>query len=118
MTRVVPRGEYMLTLKTRGTLVKGLMNEPIEELYMTRRAVQHVIDALWELDYLPNINQAHQMFYKVLREQGFRAHQAKQIYKYARAIVKSVKDNGVRKPILKKLSARLDKYDTRVDLEN
>ena len=115
---VVPRGEYMLTLKAQGKLIEGSLEELREELYLTRRAVQCIIDCLWELDKLPSINQAHQMFYKILRKQGFRAHQCKQIYKYALSIVKSAKRNGGRKPVLKKLSARLDKYDAKVDLEN
>ncbi len=108
----------MLTLKAQGVLIEGSLEELREELYFTQRVTQHVIDALWELDKLPRINQAHQMFYKILREQGFRAHQAKQIYKYALSLVKSAKNNGGRKPVLKKLSVRLDKYDARVDLEN
>ncbi len=116
--RVVPRGECMLTLKAQGVLVEGSLEELREELYLIRRATQHVIDCLWELDKLPSINQAHQMFYKILREQGFRAHQCKQIYKHALGIVKSAKENGGKKPALRKLSARLDKYDTKVDLEN
>ena len=118
LVRVVPRGEYMLTLKAQGVLIDGSIEELREELYFTRRATQYVIDALWGLDKLPTINQAHQMFYKILRIQGFRAHQCKQIYKYALSIVKSAKNNGGRKPVLKKLSVRLDKYDARVDLEN
>lgn len=72
---VVPRGEKMLALKTRGELVKGSPNELREELYMTKRAIQYVVDAFWELDELPTLNQVHQMFYKTLRKQGFRAHQ-------------------------------------------
>ncbi len=108
----------MLTLKARGELVESFIEELHEELYLTRRATQHIIDVLWELDKLPTLNQVHQMFYKQLRQQGFRAHQAKQIYKYALSIVKSAKNNGGRKPVLRKLSARLDKYDAKVDLEN
>lgn len=115
---VVPRGDRILTLKAQGVLIEGSLNELREELYLTRRATQYIIDCLWELDKLPSINQAHQMFYKILRKQGFRAHQSKQIYKYALAIVKSARENNGRKPFLKKLSARLDKYDARVDLEN
>ena len=115
---VVPRGEYMLTLKAQGILVEGSLEELHEELYLTRRATQYVIDALWELDKLPSINQAHQIFYKMLRKQGFRAHQCKQVYKYALGIVRSAKRNKGRKPVLRKLSARLDKYDAVVDLEN
>ncbi len=84
---------------------------------LTCRATQYIVDCLWELDKLPSINQLHQMFYKILREQGFRAHQCKQIYKYALSIVKSARNNG-RKPVLKKPSARLDKYDAVVDLGN
>lgn len=114
---VVPRGEYLLTLRARGELVDGFLEELREELYLARRAIQHVVDCLWELDKLPSVNQLHQMFYKMLREQGFRAHQAKQIYKYALAIVRSARENNGRKPVLKKLSARLDKYDARVNLE-
>ena len=118
MARVVPRGAYMPTLKARGVLIKGSLNELYEELYLTRRAIQYIIDCLWELDKTPTLNQLHQMFYKTLRSQGFRAHQCKQIYKYALSIVKSAKNNGGKKPVLKKLSARLDKYDAKVDLEN
>ena len=33
-------------------------------------------------------------------------------------MVKSAKSNGGKKPILKKLSARLDRYDAWIDLEN
>ena len=108
----------MLTLKARGELVEGSLDELREELYMTRRAVQHIVDALWELDKLPTLNQVHQMFYEMLRSQGFRAHQCKQMYKYALSIVKSTKKNNGNKPALRKLSARLDKYDAVVDLEN
>ncbi len=107
----------MLTLKARGVLVNGSLEELREELYMSKRAVQYVIDVLWELDEIPTINQLHQMFYKMLREQGFRAHQCKQMYKYALSIVKSARGNGGRKPVLRKLSVRLDRYDARVDLE-
>jgi putative transposase len=115
---VVPRGEYMLTLKARGVLVDGSLNELREELCLTRKAIQYIVDALWELDKLPTLNQLHQMFYKMLRNQGFRAHQCKQIYKYARALVKSTRENNGKKPVLRKLSTRLDRYDVRVDLEN
>ncbi len=98
---VVPQGEYILTLKSRGVLINGPLGELRKELYLTRRAIQCIIDCLWELDKLPSLNQVHQMFYKILREQGFRAHQCKQIYKYAR-------ENGGKKPVLRKLSARLE----------
>jgi len=115
---VVPRGAYMLTLKARGVLVDGSLNELREELYLTRKAIQYIVDTLWELDKLPTLNQLHQMFYKMLRNHRFRAHQCKQIYKYALGLVKSAKKNNGKKPILRKLSARLDRYDASVDLGN
>ncbi len=115
---VVSRGEKILTLKARGILIKGSLEELREELYHTRKATQYIIDCLWELDKLPSINQLHQIFYKMLRKQGFRAHQSKQIYKYARALVKSARENNGKKPVLKKLTVRLDKYDAKIDLEN
>ncbi|MEM3974810.1 MAG: RNA-guided endonuclease TnpB family protein [Ignisphaera sp.] len=58
------------------------------------------------------------MFYGELRKHGFRAHHVKQIYIYAKAVVKSSKQNNGRKPVLRKLSARIDKYDYKLDLEN
>ncbi|MEM4698708.1 MAG: hypothetical protein QW446_04975 [Acidilobaceae archaeon] len=58
------------------------------------------------------------MFYSKLREYSFRAHYVKQIYLYARAIAKSSKRNSGRKPVLRRLTARLDKYDYRLNFEN
>ncbi len=60
---VVSRGEKILTLKARGVLVEGSLEELREELYLTRRAIQYIVDALWELEKLPSINHVHQMFY-------------------------------------------------------
>jgi len=57
------------------------------------------------------------MFYEKLRKYGFRAHHAKQIYAYAQSIVESARGNSGRKLILKKLTARIDKYDYRLDLD-
>ncbi len=101
LAKVVPRGEHVLTLKAQGILIKGSLEELREELYLARRAVQGIIDVLWELDKLPSINQLHQVYYKLLRKQSFRAHQCKQIYKYARALVMSAKKNSGSKPVLK-----------------
>ncbi|MEM1900156.1 MAG: hypothetical protein QXN90_06345 [Zestosphaera sp.] len=47
------------------------------------------------------------MFYNELRKLGFRAHHVKQIYTYAKAVVKANKQNGGRKPLLRKLKDRL-----------
>jgi putative transposase len=49
---------------------------------------------------------------------GFRAHHAKEIYVYAESLVESARSNGGRKPILRRLSARIDKYDYRLDLDS
>lgn len=57
------------------------------------------------------------MFYGELRAFGFRAHHVKQVYTYARAVVKAVKRSGGNKPVLRRLSARVDKYEYRLDLK-
>ncbi len=99
-------------------LVDGDLNDLLWDMYVYRYALQKVVDALWELDKTPSLSQVHQLFYKVLREKyGFRAHVAKQLYKYALAIVKATKANRGSKPKIKKLSVRLDKYDVKVNLE-
>jgi putative transposase len=49
---------------------------------------------------------------------GFRAHHAKEIYVYAKSLVDSARSNGGGKPVLRKLSAIVDKYDYRLDLDN
>jgi len=116
--QVVPRGGRVLTLKARAILVEGNPYDLFSELWLARKEMQNIIDTLWELDKIPTLSQAHQMFYRVLREKGFRAHQAKQMYKYALAIVKSARKNGGRKPVLRKLSVRLDRYDASIDFNN
>jgi putative transposase len=57
------------------------------------------------------------MFYQTLRDRGFRAHVARNIYDQALALVKATKMNGGSKPVLRKLSARLDYQDARVELD-
>jgi putative transposase len=37
---------------------------------------------------------------------------------YAKSLVKSAKSNGGRKPVLRRLSARIDRYDYKLDLDN
>ena len=118
MVQVVPRGGKVLALKARAILVEGNPYDLFSELWLARREMQSIIDTLWELGKMPTLSQAHQMFYRVLREKGFRAHQAKQMYKYALALVKATKRNGGRKPVLRKLSIRLDRYDASIDFNN
>jgi putative transposase len=58
----------------------------------------------------------HRLFYSYLVSMGFRAHHAKEIYIYAKSLVDSAKSNGGRKPVLRRLSARIDKYDYKLRL--
>jgi putative transposase len=78
--------------------------------------MQRVVDALWDLDKVPSRSQAHRMFYNVLRSYGFRAHVARNIYEYALALVKAARESNGSKPTLRRLSARLDYQDARVEL--
>ncbi|MEM2220913.1 MAG: zinc ribbon domain-containing protein [Ignisphaera sp.] len=75
------------------------------------------MDHLWSLSEIPSITTLHKMFYSELRELGFRAHHVKQIYIYAKAIVRASKQSGGRKPVLRRLTARIDRYDYRLDLD-
>ena len=116
--RVAPRGERALALRARTILVEGDLYDLYAELWLAKREMQRIIDVLWELDRLPTLNQAHQMFYRTLRGKGFRAHQAKQVYKYALALVKAARRNGGRRPVLRRLTVRLDKYDAGIDFSS
>ncbi|MEM1596058.1 MAG: zinc ribbon domain-containing protein [Desulfurococcaceae archaeon] len=90
----------------------------IEFLRLYRDAVQIVVNKLWSLNNVPSIKTLHRMFYGELRKHGLRAHHVKQVYVYAKAVVKSSRQNGGKKPVLRRLSARVDKYDYRLNLEN
>jgi putative transposase len=58
----------------------------------------------------------HRLFYSDLL--GFRVHHAKEVYVYAKSLVESARGNGGRKPVLRRLSARVDKYDYKLNLDN
>ena len=64
------------------------------------------------------MKELHRRFYKLLREQGFRAHHCHKIERRAREVVKATKKNNGSKPVLRKLTARLDYQDYRLDLNN
>ncbi|NPA70549.1 MAG: IS200/IS605 family element transposase accessory protein TnpB [Crenarchaeota archaeon] len=114
----VPRGrEIVRTLKCRTVIERGRAEDLLEFLVLWRDRVQWIVDLIWNLPKVPSESQLHQLFYNILRQQGFRAHHVKQIYKYARAVVAGAKANKGSKPILRKLTARLDKYDYKLDLE-
>ncbi|MEM1832558.1 MAG: transposase, partial [Desulfurococcaceae archaeon] len=90
----------------------------IEFLKLYRDAVQIVVNKLWSLNKVPSISTLHGMFYNELRKHGFRAHHVKQIYVYAKAIAKASKRNRGSKPVLRRLTARIDRYDYKLNLEN
>ncbi|MEM3988700.1 MAG: zinc ribbon domain-containing protein [Sulfolobales archaeon] len=112
-------GELVETLKMRA-LPKGSDDHDalIEFLKLYRDALQLVVNRLWSLDEVPSIKTLHRMFYSKLRELGFRAHHVKQIYIYAKAVTRASKQNGGKKPVLRRLTARIDRYDYKLDLES
>jgi len=113
----IPEGAYHRALKAEAEVVEGSLSDLLWDLLLYKYAMQRVVDALWDLDKIPNRSQAHQMFYQMLRSYGFRAHVAKNIHEYALALVKAVKESGGDKPTLRRLSARLDYCDARVELD-
>ena len=90
----------------------------LEFLKAFRDWTQYVVDEIWNLDHIPSMKELHNRFYKVLREQGFRAHHCHKIERRAREVVKATKRNKGSKPILRKLTARLDSQDYKIDFNN
>jgi len=101
-------------LKTRA-LPEGSYDHLLEFLRLYRDAVQLLVDRIWSINEKLSRRKLHRLFYSDLVRLGFRAHHAKEIYVYAKSIVESAKSNGGRKPVLRKLSARVDKYDYKLD---
>jgi len=114
----MPEEAYRRALKAEAEVAEGNIGDLLWDLAVYRYALQRVVDALWELDGIPKKSQAHQMFYGMLRGYGFRAHAARNIYSTAIALVESAKANGGSKPTVRRLSARLDYQDAKVDLGN
>jgi putative transposase len=104
-------------LKMRA-LPEGSCDKLLEFLRLYRDAVQMVVDRIWSINKKLSKRKLHRLFYSDLVSMGFRAHHAKEIYVYAESLVDSARSNGGRKPVLRKLSARVDKYDYRLDLDN
>ncbi|MFP3302106.1 MAG: RNA-guided endonuclease TnpB family protein [Caldivirga sp.] len=113
----IPEGARYRTLKAEVEVVGGNLSDLLWDLTLYRHAMQRVVDALWDLGEIPSRSQAHQLFYQLLRGYGFRAHVVRNIYDYALALVKAVKKSNGSKPILRRLSARLDYQDARVELD-
>ncbi len=104
-------------LKARA-LPEGGCDKLLEFLRLYRDAVQIVVDRIWSINKKLSWKKLHRLFYSDLVSMGFRAHHAKEIYVYASSLVDSARSNGGRKPVLRRLSARVDKYDYRLDLDN
>jgi putative transposase len=99
-------------------LPEGSYDHLLEFLKLYRNAVQMVVDRIWSFNERLSKRKLHKLFYSNLVSMGFRAHHAKEIYIYAKSLVDSARSNGGRKPILRRLSARIDRYDYRLDLGN
>jgi putative transposase len=104
-------------LKVRA-LPEGSYDKLLEFLRLYRDAVQSVVDRIWGIDEGLSKKKLHRLFYSDLVGLGFRAHHAKEVYLYAKSLVESARGNGGRKPVLRRLSARIDKYDYRLDLNS
>jgi putative transposase len=114
------RGEESIlieALRVRA-LPEGSCDKLLEFLRLYRNAVQMVVDKIWSINEMLSKRKLHRLFYSDLMRLGFRAHHAKEIYIYAESVIKSARGNGGRKPILRRLSARIDRYDYRLDLGN
>jgi putative transposase len=104
-------------LKARA-LPEGSHDYLLEFLRLYSDAVQMVVDRIWNINKKLSRRKLHRLFYSDLVSMGFRAHHAKEIYIYAKSLVDSARSNGGGKPVLRRLSARVDKYDYRLDLDN
>jgi putative transposase len=104
-------------LKVRA-LPEGSCDHLLEFLRLYRDAVQMVVDRIWSLDVKLSKKKLHRLFYSDLVKLGLRAHHAKEVYMYARSLVDSARGNGGRKPVLRRLSARVDRYDYRLNLDS
>jgi putative transposase len=99
-------------------LPEGSYDHLVEFLRLYRDAVQMVVDRVWSIDDRLSKRRLHRLFYSYLVSLGFRAHHAKEIYIYAKSIIDSAKSNNGEKPVLRRLSARIDRYDYKLDLSN
>ena len=118
LAREMPEGVYRRALKAKAEVIEGNANDFLWDLTIYKYALQRCIDALWELDSIPKKSQVHQLLYPMLRSYGFRAHATRNIYSTALALVKSAKKNNGSKPVVKKMSARLDYQDARVEIDD
>ncbi|OYT47651.1 MAG: transposase [Desulfurococcales archaeon ex4484_42] len=118
LAREMPEGVYRRALKAKVEVIEDNANDLLWDLAVHKYVLQKVIDVLWGLDKLPKKSQVHQLLYPMLRSYGFRAHVVRNIYKTALALVKSARENKGSKPLIRKMSARLDYQDARVEIDN
>jgi putative transposase len=104
-------------LKVRA-LPEGSYDKLLEFLKLYRDAVQIVVDRIWGINEKLSWKKLHKLFYSDLISMSFRAHHAKEIYINAKSLMESARSNSGRKPVLRKLSARIDKYDYKLDLDS
>jgi putative transposase len=78
---------------------------------------QYVVNQIWPDRKTPSMRELHGRFYRILRKQGFRAHHCHKIERRAKEVVKTTKRNKGNKPVLRKLTARLDYQDYKLDLD-
>jgi hypothetical protein len=57
--RRIPEGVYHRALKAEAEVIEGNLNNLLWDLLLYRCAMQIVVDALWDLDRVPNRSQAH-----------------------------------------------------------
>jgi len=88
----------------------------VEFLKTYRESVQLVIDEIWGLNEAPSWTELHNMFYSRLIGMGFRARHVSEIYKRAKEVVESTRENNGSKPVLRKLTARIHTLDYKIDL--
>jgi len=99
-------------------LPEGSCDRLFDFLRLYRDALQMVVDRIWSINERLSKRKLHRLFYNSLASMGFRAHHAKEIYIYVESLVDSAKSNGGRKPVLRRLSTRIDRYDYKLDLDN
>ena len=88
----------------------------MEFLRAYRDSVQLVVDGVWGSDQIPSERKLHKQYYSQLRSLGFRAHHVSEIYRRAREVVESAKNNSGSKPVLRRLTARVHPLDYKLDL--
>jgi putative transposase len=75
-------------------LPEGSYDRLSEFLRLYRDAVQMVVDRIWGINERLFEKRLHKLFYDDLVDLGFRAHHAKEVYVYAKSLVRSARSNA------------------------